>query len=331
MFKRDSNRKEKRYPLFHISPGVKVLLTLALITIIGGMHLAGAAYAGTVSLSQTGQTSSYATGDDGAIRAGVAWPSPRFTDNGNQTVTDNLTGLMWTKDANLPGTTKTWQEALDYVASMNSAGTYGYTDWRLPNVNELESLVNAGQANPTTWLISQGFANVQTNDYWSSTSSAGSTSEAWFVNMVDGNVPAHVKSSGHYVWPVRSGQSGTFGNAAIWSTGQTITYATGDDGALQKGIAWPNPRFTDNGNQTVTDNLTGLMWTKNANLPGTYKTWQEALDYAASMNNGAGTYGYTDWRLPNRKELHSLSDYGMYSPALPSGQPFTNMQSDWYW
>ena len=48
-------------------------------------------------------------------------------------------------------------------------------------------------------------------------------------------------------------------------TGQTTCYATGDDGDLEKGVAWPNPRFTDNGNGTVTDNLTGLIWLKNAN------------------------------------------------------------------
>ncbi|MBF0539487.1 MAG: DUF1566 domain-containing protein, partial [Nitrospirae bacterium] len=124
------------------------------------------------------------------------------------------------------------------------------------------------------------------------------------------------------------------GTVTLPKTGQTTSYATGDDGALQRGVAWPNPRFTDNtasGHQTVTDNLTGLMWTKDANLPGTYKTWQQAMDYVASMNSGAGTYGYTDWRLPNRKELFSLVDRAMYNPSLPSGHPFINVQSYHYW
>ncbi|MCX6791855.1 MAG: DUF1566 domain-containing protein, partial [Candidatus Gottesmanbacteria bacterium] len=110
--------------------------------------------------------------------------------------------------------------------------------------------------------------------------------------------------------------------AQIWKTGQTTSYKTGDDGDLERGVAWPSPRFTDHGN-TVTDNLTGLMWIRNANLPGVYKTWQQALDYVKGMN--AGTYdenfGYTDWRLPNRKELHSLTDYSRYNPAIPSGHP----------
>ena len=57
-------------------------------------------FAGEVSLPQTGQTTSYGPGDDGAIQAGLAWPSPRFKDNADGTLTDNLTGLMWMKDAN---------------------------------------------------------------------------------------------------------------------------------------------------------------------------------------------------------------------------------------
>jgi len=95
--------------------------------------MAGLAFAGTIDLPKTGQTKCYdesgteisctGTGQDGEIQAGVAWPGPRFTDNGDGTMTDNLTGLMWTTNANLPGGYKTWQQALDYVAGMN-AGTY---------------------------------------------------------------------------------------------------------------------------------------------------------------------------------------------------------------
>ncbi|MBF0592917.1 MAG: DUF1566 domain-containing protein, partial [Nitrospirae bacterium] len=111
--------------------------------------LAGAAHAATVSLPQTGQTTSYAAGDDGALQKGVAWPNPRFTVNSDQTVNDNLTGLVWTKDAGTPtvgscaGGKMTWQAALDYVSCLNTANYLGYNDWRMPNVNELESLVNA--------------------------------------------------------------------------------------------------------------------------------------------------------------------------------------------
>ncbi len=79
---------------------------------------------GVVNLPQTGQTKCYdwagveigcaGTGQDGEIRAGVAWPNPRFTVDG-ECVTDNLTGLMWPKDGNLSGGTKTWNDAVDYA------------------------------------------------------------------------------------------------------------------------------------------------------------------------------------------------------------------------
>ena len=70
------------------------------------------AYAGNpAEIARTGQTISYASGDDGDVQAGVAWPDPRFTDNGDGTITDNLTGLMWLKDANCFGS-QTWTNAL---------------------------------------------------------------------------------------------------------------------------------------------------------------------------------------------------------------------------
>ena len=237
---------------------------------------------------------------------------------------------MWTKNANLPGGYKTWQQALDYA---NGLSLCGYTDWRLPNVNELESLINAEQSNTATWLNTQGFSNVQSYNHWSSTSPAYNSSFAWFVDMWYGSMYYSSKTNSYYVWPVRSGQSG---GAQLWETGQTTCYdsggnvisctGTGQDGEIMAGVAWPDPRFTVSGD-CVTDNLTGLMWTKDANLPGDVKTWQQALDYA----NGLSLCGYTDWRLPNRKELHSLTDFSRYNPALPSGHSFLNVQSDYYW
>ena len=101
---------------------------------------------------QTGQTDSYGVvGSDGDLQRGLPWPDPRFTDNEDGTVTDNLTGLMWLKDAGR-GCFEwmAWQDALDRVADFNanpgdySCGGYtaSYNDWRLPNVNELESLTH---------------------------------------------------------------------------------------------------------------------------------------------------------------------------------------------
>ncbi len=132
-----------------------------------------------------------------------------------------------------------------------------------------------------------------------------------------------------YVIPVLKGKY-----APVPKTGQTATYATGDDGDLEKGVAWPTPRFTDNGNGTVTDNLTGLVWVKEAyNVP---MTWADAVSAAANAHDGQ--YGLTDgskpgdWRLPNVRELQSLIDYARYGPALPVPNPFEMLQwQSEYW
>jgi len=141
--------------------------------------------------------------------------------------------------------------------------------------------------------------------------------------------------------------------APVEKTGQTTCYDTtgtviscthtGQDGDLQKGVTWPNPRFNDRGNGTVVDNLTGLTWLKDANCFGT-RTWSNAL----SDSNGLadGSCGLTDgsnagdWRLPNRFELESLLNLEYFNPAIPNtagtgqwsmGDAFTNVHSYYYW
>jgi hypothetical protein len=298
---------------------------------------------GVITLPQTGQATCYdesgtviscaGTGQDGEIQAGAKWPDPRFTVSGD-CVTDKLTGLMWAKNGNPVGY-GIWQWALDYVASVNSgAGLCGYSDWRLSNINEQESLANAEEADTATWLNGQGFSSVQPFNHWSSTTYAGDSSKAWSVYMQDGNVDPYGQGYYHFVWPVRSGQLNNpdpLYPANVWKTGQASSYAIGDDGNLERGVSWPTPRFTDPGDGTVTDTLTGLMWTKETNLSSGTRTWQGALDDVAAINSGAGLGGYHDWRLPNRKELFSLIDYSRYYPTLRVGHPFQNVQPDAYW
>ena len=169
-------------------------------------------FAGTVDLPKTGQATSYAAGDDGDIQAGVNWPEPRFEDNGDGTVTDYLTGLVWLKNAGCAGQ-RNWNEALNYCNNLAS-GSCGLTDgsvagdWRLPNIIELESLVNAEESNSATWLntYTQGFSNVQSSHYWSATTDAYNPPyHAWNVCM-HGHMYSNNKSNSRYVWPVRAGQ-----------------------------------------------------------------------------------------------------------------------------
>ena len=144
--------------------------------------------------------------------------------------------------------------------------------------------------------------------------------------------------------------------APVPKTGQTICYDasgstincedTGQDGDLEKGVTWPNPRFTDNTDGTVTDTLTGLIWLKDAACMGS-GTWSDALTQVGSLNSGAnfhcGNYTagtFSDWRLPNVREMQSLVHYGFFNPAVPDtagtgqwleGDPFTGVQSSFYW
>ena len=161
----------------------------------------------TTTLPKTGQTTSYRTGDDGDLQRGIAWPDPRFTDNEDGTVTDNLTGLMWVKAPHdLSGNldSMTWYNAIDFCNDLSFAG---YSDWRLPNVLELQSLIDHGRFNPVlpsghpfTGVHSEGFG------YWSSSTAAGLTDYAWLMLLVNGGAYPDGKTSTALVWPVRVGQ-----------------------------------------------------------------------------------------------------------------------------
>ena len=206
----------------------------------GGGALPPAQQVTSVKLARTGQTTCYNaagteiacanTGQDGDKLAGVASPNPRFTTNADTTVTDSLTGLVWAPNGNImPARDNnwdqddtandggvTWQHALDYIAKLNTESYLGHTDWRLPNINELESLIHgeytstalcggAGCSDAVAWLNTQGFANVQAFAYWSSTTNVVDKTIAWFINNV-GCVYRYDKAADRYVWPVRSGQ-----------------------------------------------------------------------------------------------------------------------------
>ena len=142
----------------------------------------------------------------------------RFNDNSNGTVTDNLTGLIWLKDANAFGK-KTWEQALSDANTLSS-GSHGLTDgskagdWRLPNLKELQSLIDVAYYNPalssasgkSKWVSGDAFVGVQSPYYWSSTTYSGHTTSAWIVLLYDGYVSYGGKTNSYYVWPVRAGQ-----------------------------------------------------------------------------------------------------------------------------
>lgn len=212
--------------------GLTLLCLLSAFTILNSSPVG----AGQALVPETGQTTSYAAGDDGALRPGVAWPSPRFTNNGNGTVTDNLTGLIWLQNAScmdtVGGITKS---SLGYQGSLNwanaliwsnnlASGNCGLSDgsapgdWRLPNVEELESLVDHSRFGPAL-PAGHPFANVLASydnnsvgyGYMTSSPYMGNSDDAWGVALEDGIVDHGNKNYDGYVWPVRGGQTALSG------------------------------------------------------------------------------------------------------------------------
>lgn len=150
-------------------------------------------------ISVTGQTAINVTGDDGSTQYGVQAPSIRFRNNGDGTITDNQTGLTWLADANIFGSNVDWNTAL----TVNGTSHAGYTDWRLPTINELESIMDYSQTAVNTWLTGQGFSNVQPDYYWSSTTDMLGAPNAVVFSFVEGRENAQVKTSISFVIPVR--------------------------------------------------------------------------------------------------------------------------------
>lgn len=297
------------------------------------------------SLPRTGQTSSYASGDDAAASKGVVWPGTRFSDNADGTVTDHLIGLIWLKNANCKGRLH-WDAALT-AANQLASGACGLTDgsaagqWRMPNVNELESLVDVSRANPA---IASGapFTNIDlTSAYWSSTTYTARPSSAMAIRFSDGRwingIDAgdgsfsNVKTtSNNSLWAVKSGGTGLVQVLATGVYGAGVgryinnggtPASPGDDASLQKGAPLTSPRFIDRNDGTLMDTVTGLTWLKKADCVS--GAWSSVLTTISKLS--AGQCGLIDgstpgqWRLPNRAEMLSLSDR---APTFPQADYF---------
>ncbi len=232
--------------------------------------------------------------------AGLA---PDFAED-DETITDNRTGLMWQKN---PGGKKTQAQALAEVGSFALAG---YTDWRLPTIKELYSLIQfngkdasgcdddgttctASDYTPfidTDYFIFQ-YGNVYGDriidaQYLSSTLVEGGTgpqnaASAFGVNFADGRIKGYELKPG--------GEDKTFFVMYVRDISSDKKYGANS--------------FKKNSDSTVTDQATGLQWMQADSGAG--KNWQEALAYCEGLNLA----NHDDWRLPNAKELHSIVDY----------------------
>ena len=172
-------------------------------------------------VAKTGQTTAYATGDDGDLEKGVAAPTPRFTDNGNGAVTDRLTGLVWLKDGicvkfwgsdSATVNPRPWAQAVQ-SANLLAAGSCGLNDgskagdWRLPNRKELDTLIDLGRSNPALpegWPLGDSVLGVF--DWTSTTVAPPLSTNAWAFNVFNGVVFYTAKTDELHVRPVRGGQ-----------------------------------------------------------------------------------------------------------------------------
>lgn len=272
-----------------------------------------------MSLSQTDQKNCYdvsgkpvpcdGTGQDGAVRAGRAWPDPRFVCS-NGTVKDQLTGLVWLRNASLSRFPLTWDEAFDCVRDLNIENRDGMNAWRLPSRRELFSMVSHARINPS--VVRPGlFMNLFNGYYWTGTSCARYPDQAWCVHLGGGRVVKGMKHASYMVWPV-------CGEAAGHDNNSELKELKGNSKA----------RFVLS-QDTATDRKTGLAWTRRADPARKAVTWQDALDLIKVMNQDTHL-GFSDWRLPNIRELESLVDDRHHSPAILFQDGLVNIRS-FYW
>ena len=230
-------------------------------------------------LPDTGQTSSYTTtfGEDHDYSINT----PSFTNNGNGTITDNVTGLMWQQ---VDGGEMTFENAITYCNTLTLGGLSG---WRLPTPIEAYSILNQQNSNPA---INTNFFTLTTAEYWwTSAYENNSTTKVWCTNS-GGGIGNHPK-----IETVSAGGTKKFHARAVRNINSPTTIAN---------------HFTDNGDGTITDNLTQLIWQKipNANL----FTWEQAISYAEGLTIGTNS----DWRLPNIKELQSINNELTTNPSV---------------
>ncbi|MBI9072649.1 MAG: DUF1566 domain-containing protein [Melioribacteraceae bacterium] len=215
---------------------------------------------------------------------------PSYTDNGVGTVTDNVTGLIWQKSMDEK---ISFDEAFIKADSLSLAN---YTDWRVPTLKELYSLIQfTGQVSGATaismfidtnyFIQPLGNTNIGEREIdaqtWSSTEYVGRTmnnDETVFgVNFVDGRIKGY---------PPGTGSSNTMYFRMV-----------------RGNIDYGKNNFVDNEDNTISDLATGLMWQKADD--GIARNWNESLTYAETSELAE----YDDWRLPNAKELQSIVDY----------------------
>ncbi|MBW8191930.1 DUF1566 domain-containing protein [Neiella marina] len=267
--------------------------------------------------------------------------------NQQQTVVDTNTNLTWQR---VPAEQRmSWQQAGDYCQGLTLADK---SDWRLPTVKELVSIEDFSEGWPylNTDVFSLGDQEIGKHlQFWSSNfyhigTTHGGAETAFGVNFGTGHVKGYPTGDGdNQRMPPPPKRERASGEVALKGADGETTGDSSDKGnsAHQRRKPRGNPayklvrcvqgdeygvnQFVDNHDGTVTDLATGLMWMKQDS--GQALDWQQALDYAEDLM----VAGYTDWKLPNIKELQSIVDYSGVYPAIDSSVFNTTDNDAYFW
>lgn len=229
-------------------------------------------------IPDTGVSSSYTNtfGEDNDYNIFI----PFFLNHQNGTLTDTITGLMWQQS---DGGEMTFENAVIYCDTLTIGN---YNNWRLPTAHEAFSILNHQFANPS---LSLDFTKTAAEYWWTSDKQQNDPTKIWATNA-GGGIGNHSKLE-----TISAGGPKKFHVRAVRDVNSPISLPQ---------------RFTDNGNGTITDHLSNLIWQKVISLDSF--TWEQALVYADSVSIA----GMTDWRLPNIKELRSINDESIIIPSL---------------
>ena len=239
-----------------------MLLAIAIFSVASfGITNSGAV---VLSLKQTGQTVSYTDFDDGAYQKGVAHSYTR--DDDKEIVIDNITGLIWQDNNDI--TSMPHSEAETYCTDLVLAD---YSDWRLPEIEELQSIINYGNMP----MVNSTFLNARNSDFWSSTIIDIYGVSSVFNIFNNGYTNTHYSPSSHF----------------------SARCVRSDNNNVKQ-----DQLTRDDTNGIVTDANTQLQWQDNYSH---YASWQDAINYCEALSLG----GEDDWRLPNINELISIIDH----------------------
>jgi hypothetical protein len=226
-------------------------------------------------------------------------------------VRDNVTGLIWevkTVDGSVhdkdnaytwydsnpdtnggnAGTPGDGTDTEDFINELNSSNYGGYSDWRLPTSEELQSIVDYGEYAPA--IKNSYFPNIVPSDYWSSVTHINYTEVV--LSVYFGTVYLADESAGDTGYGSDYG-SGHLAFGYKSESNHVLAVRGGQSGVLD--------RLVSNSDETVTDTHTGLMWQKNSSANG--MTWEDSINYCENLEEA----GYSDWRLPTKRELVSIT------------------------